>query len=374
MHTYLSGLNLLNFKNYDELSIRFCSKINCITGNNGTGKTNILDAIYYLSLCKSCFTNVDTQNIRHNEDFFTLQGEYQKGEKIDNIYCGVKSGHKKILKRNGKEYERLSDHIGLLPLVMISPADSMLITEGSEERRKFIDSVLSQFDPTYLNDLLRYNRALLQRNQLLKDFDLKNWYDPDMVDMWDEQLIETGIRIHETRKIFFNEINDVFQRYYNFISEGKEDVSLTYESQLLESDFKDILKESLDKDRKVLYTTVGIHKDDIEFSLGSHSIKRIGSQGQQKTFLVSLKLAQFEYIKNKSSQYPILLMDDIFDKFDSQRVNKIVKLASRDDFGQIFITDTNYHRMEEVLNEIGGEFMLFDIDNREVTLKLHNTR
>jgi DNA replication and repair protein RecF len=362
MHTWLSKLTLFNFKNYSDATLAFCPKINCFTGDNGTGKTNILDAIYYLSLCKSCFSTIDTQNIKHNETFFTIQGEYHKNEKTENIYCGVKTGSKKIFKRNGKEYDRLSDHIGFLPLVLISPSDSSLILEGSEERRKFIDSVLSQFDHQYLDDLLRYNRTLLQRNLLLKDFDQKRWFDPDMLEMWDEQLIDTGIRIFEKRKIFIEGLIPVFQNFYEFISEGKEKVNVSYQSQLLENNFASLLDASLEKDRRILYTSCGIHKDDILLKLGDHPIKRIGSQGQQKTFLVSLKLAQFEYIRNQSKEFPILLLDDIFDKFDAHRVNKIIELVSRNDFGQIFITDTNSQRMQEILQSIAGENILFLLD------------
>jgi DNA replication and repair protein RecF len=365
MHTWLSKLTLLNFKNYSDAMLAFCPKINCFTGDNGAGKTNILDAIYYLSLCKSCFSNTDTQNIRHNEEFFTIQGEYIKNEKTENIYCGVKTGSKKLFKRNGKEYDRLSDHIGFLPLVMISPSDSSLILEGSEERRKFIDAVLSQFDHEYLDDLLRYNRALLQRNLLLKDFDQKRWFDPDMLEMWDEQLIDTGIRIFEKRKIFIEGLIPVFQDYYEFISEGKEKVDVSYESQLFENNFAALLDASQEKDRRILYTSCGIHKDDILLKLGDYPIKRIGSQGQQKTFLVSLKLAQFGYISKQSKEFPILLLDDIFDKFDAKRVNKIIELVSRDDFGQIFITDTSSERMQDILQHIMGENILFLLDGED---------
>ncbi|HEX2936845.1 MAG TPA: DNA replication/repair protein RecF [Bacteroidales bacterium] len=373
MHTSLNKLTLLNFKNYADAALTFCPKINCFTGNNGTGKTNILDAIYYLSLCKSCFTTTDTQNIKHNEDFFTIQGEYAKNEKTENVYCGLKQGSKKIFKRNGKEYDRLSDHIGFLPLVMISPSDSSLILEGSEERRKFIDAVLSQFDHQYLDDILRYNRALLQRNLLLKDFDQKRWFDPDMLEMWDEQMVDTGTRIFVKRKEFIEGMIPVFQNFYEFITEGKEKVNLSYESQLFDTELSSLLAVSQDKDRRVLYTTCGIHKDDIVLKLGDYPIKRIGSQGQQKTFLVSLKLAQFEYIRKQSKEFPILLLDDIFDKFDEKRVNKIIELVSRADFGQIFITDTSSERMHEILQQINGSHLLFLLDGEDITVTQINT-
>jgi DNA replication and repair protein RecF len=248
---------------------------------------------------------------------------------------------------------------------MISPSDSSLILEGSEERRKFIDAVLSQFDHEYLDDLLRYNRALLQRNLLLKDFDQKRWFDPDMLEMWDEQLIDTGIRIFEKRKIFIEGLIPVFQDYYEFISEGKEKVDVSYESQLFENNFAALLDASQEKDRRILYTSCGIHKDDILLKLGDYPIKRIGSQGQQKTFLVSLKLAQFGYISKQSKEFPILLLDDIFDKFDAKRVNKIIELVSRDDFGQIFITDTSSERMQDILQHIMGENILFLLNGED---------
>ncbi len=366
MHTYLHKLTLLNFKNYEEASLEFSCKINCLVGNNGIGKTNILDSLYYLSLCKSFFPNSDSHNIRHGEEFFMIQGEYQRDEKAENIYCGVKLGQKKLFRRNGKEYERLSEHIGLLPLVMISPADSSLIIDGSEERRKFIDSVISQFDNQYLDDVMRYNRAVVQRNMLLKDFARSNRFDADMIEIWNDQLIATGLRIYEKRKFFITDIIPVFQQYYEFVSGGTEKVELAYESQLFEGDFADLLNKSIEKDRKLQYTSIGVHKDDLTLQLGNHPIKRVGSQGQQKTFLVSLKLAQFDYIKLKSGNVPILLLDDIFDKFDANRVNKIIQLTANDNFGQIFITDTNSERMSNVLKQINSDYRLFHISEKEI--------
>ena len=362
MQTHLRSLTLLNFKNYEEASLQFCPKINCLVGKNGIGKTNVLDAIYYLSLCKSAFNAVDVQNIRYGQDFFVLQGEYSKAEKTEQINCGVKSGHKKVFKRNGKEYEKLSDHIGLLPLVIISPSDSNLILEGSDERRKFMDGVLSQFDRQYLDDLMRYNRALTQRNLLLKDFAQKNWFDPDMLELWNEQLITTGKRIFEKRRIFIQQLIPVFQHYYEFVSGGNEEVELAYESQLLEGDFSELLTNSVDKDRRILYTSVGVHKDDLILKLSKYPIKRVGSQGQQKTFLVALKLAQFDYIKQQTDEFPILLLDDIFDKFDANRVGKIINLVASSNFGQIFITDTSQERMGEILKQMEGDYKLFQIN------------
>jgi DNA replication and repair protein RecF len=312
-------------------------------------------------LCKSYFSGIDIQHIKHGQDFFVVQGEYLRDNKIENVYCGVKTGHKKVFRCNGKEYERLSEHIGLLPLVMISPADGSLILYGSDERRKFIDSVLAQFDHEYLDDLMRYNKSLHQRNQLLKDFAQKNRFDEDLIEMWNEQLVSTGQKIFEKRRFFINDLIPVFQYYYEFVSGGKEKVQLTYESQLFDNDFSKLLTGSITKDRKVLFTTVGIHKDDLALKLDDYPIKRVGSQGQQKTFLVALKLAQFDYIKLHSGISPLLLLDDIFDKFDKHRVNKIIKLTASANFGQIFITDTNAERLKDILTQLAGEYKLFRI-------------
>lgn len=368
MQTHLRHLTLLNFKNYEEASLEFCSKINCLVGDNGIGKTNVLDAIYYLSLCKSAFNAIDTQNIRYGQDFFMIQGEYSKADKTEQINCGVKSGHKKAFKRNSKEYDKLSDHIGFLPLVIITPSDSSLILDGSEERRKFMDAVLSQFDHQYLDDLMRYNRSLAQRNLLLKDFAHKNWFDADMLDMWNEQLQATGTRLFEKRRVFIQELIPVFQHYYEFVSGGTEEVELAYESQLFDGEFAQLLVNAADKDRRIQYTSVGIHKDDLVLKLSGYPIKRTGSQGQQKTFLVALKLAQFDYIKQQTSEYPILLLDDIFDKFDASRVAKIIKLVASTNFGQIFITDTSYERMSTILAQMGGEYKLFRINKEGIDI------
>ncbi len=361
MHTCLRKLIILNFKNYEEASLEFDSKINCFVGNNGIGKTNILDAIYYLSLCKSFFSGTDHQNLKHNQEFFVIQGEYLRQEQPENIYCGVKIGQRKVFRRNGKEYERLSNHLGLIPVVMISPSDSSLILEGSEVRRKFIDVVLSQFDNQYLEYILRYNRALVQRNQILKDSEQNVRIDSELLNIWNEQLINNGNFIFEKRKSFINSLIPVFQHYYDFISDGTELVDLKYHSQLSEESYTDLLEKSIDRDLKFQFTTTGIHKDDLLLQLGNYPIKRIGSQGQQKTYLVALKLAQFDFIKMQSKLHPILLMDDIFDKFDESRVNKIIQLVSSSDFGQIFISDTSVERMGGILEKIGTSYRLFHI-------------
>ena len=311
---HLNKLSVINFKNYFEKEMQFSSKINCFVGNNGVGKTNLLDAIYYLSFCKSYFNSVDSQNINHDNDFFVIQGEFLKSDLIENIYCGVKRNERKHFKRNDKEYTKLSDHIGLIPLVMISPSDKIIIIGGSEERRRFINNVITQFDKEYLGDLIKYNKAIISRNKLLKDFAKSSSFNYEVIEIWDEQIIPLGERIFNKRNDFIEKFLPVFQKYYEFISLNNEIINLTYESHLSGNDFRKLLNDSIDRDRILQYTSKGIHKDDLIFNLSDYPIKKMGSQGQQKTFLISLKLAQFEFISQISQQKPILLLDDIFDK------------------------------------------------------------
>ncbi len=360
---FIRELSVMNYKNFGEATLSFSRKLNCFIGNNGVGKTNLLDAIYYLSFCKSYFNNPDSQNVRHLEDFFALQGKYEVDGTNEEIHCGFKNGQKKKIRRNKKEYERFSDHIGLLPLVMISPSDSVLIQGGSEERRRFMDSVISQYDRTYLEWLVRYSRALQQRNTLLKEVAGQSKIDPDIFAIWDDQLVHLGQKIHAKRTGFLQELLPVFQKYYTLISGGNEVVSLEYGSQLNDREFDVLLAESFVKDRMLQFTTTGIHKDDLELKLGGYPIKRLGSQGQNKTYLIALKFAQFDFIRSLNSIKPILLLDDIFDKLDSGRVEQIVKLVSDDHFGQIFITDTNREHLDGILKQAGGEdFRIFVVD------------
>jgi DNA replication and repair protein RecF len=359
----LQDLSLINFKNYGEVDLQFSPKINCFIGQNGVGKTNLLDAIYYLSMCKSYLNPIDSQNIKYEEDFFVIQGNYIYKDSKESIYCGIKRNKKKQFKRNKKEYQKLADHIGLLPIVMISPMDNNLILDGSDERRKFIDGVISQYDKEYLDNLIKYNRALAQRNKLLKDFYQLRNFDEDTLDIWDEQLAVFGEKIHTVRVKFVEELIPIFQEYYTRISGNNEQVQLVYDSQLFEGEYRELLKNAQGKDRIVQHTTVGIHKDDLILTLQKYPIKKAGSQGQQKTYLVSLKLAQFDFIKQISGIKPILLLDDIFDKFDRQRVRQILELVAENHFGQIFITDTNQDRLETILEEVKIPFNLFLIDS-----------
>ncbi|MBS3768857.1 MAG: DNA replication/repair protein RecF [Bacteroidales bacterium] len=365
---YLKSLYLTNFKNYYQVDLTFSSKMNCFIGANGVGKTNLLDAIYYLSMCKSYINPVDSQNIRYNEEFAVLQGEFMRLEKIEKIYCSIHKAKKKTFKRNKKNYRKLSEHIGLLPVVMISPIDGNLISGGSEERRKYLDRVISQYDKAYLEKLIRYNRALNQRNQLLKDFAKRDYFNPETLDIWDEQLISLGSDIYEKRQQFTRELVPVFQTFYNTISGDREKVGLEYSSHLQKEGLRKLLTDNMEKDRILQYTTTGVHKDDLNLTIEGHPIKKSGSQGQQKTFLVALKFAQFEFIKKIKDLPPVLLLDDIFDKFDQQRVEQIIHLVSDDNFGQIFITDTSEEKLLNILSQRNIDYRLFRVkESGEIT-------
>ncbi len=363
---YLKKLSLVNFKNYEETELEFSPKINSLVGNNGVGKTNILDAIHYLSLTKSFFNNIDSISIRHDEEYFIINGTFIRGEGEDQIYCAFQKQKQKVLKKNGKEYQKLSDHVGKYPVVMISPADNALISEGSEERRKFLNKIISQYNPEYLDSVLKYSKALQNRNRLLKDFKLSGKFDNDALTIWDSQLVKYGTYVFRERENLVNELIPVFQENYSMISSGKESVKLSYRSHLSEGDFAEALASSVAKDRFLEYTTIGIHKDDLLLEMNGHSVKSLGSQGQQKSYLVALKLAKFEYIKQKSGIAPILLLDDIFDKFDAGRVEQIIKLVGNHRFGQIFITDTHQSRLHEILSSHNTHYKLFRISNNSV--------
>jgi len=359
---FLKKLSLTNFKNYTEAAVEFSAKINCFIGNNGEGKTNLLDAIHYLSFCKSFFNSIDYQNIRHGTDFFAIHGTYSRnGDTPETISCIQKLNQKKIFKQNTKEYDRLSDHIGLYPLVMISPYDRDLINDGSEVRRRYIDSVMSQFDKVYLNELINYNKVLAQRNALLKYFGETQTFSQESLDIWNQKMVSLGITIFETRRKFIAEFMPVFSHYYELISDGREKVGITYESQLLQGDFYQLLQQAGEKDRYARYSTVGVHKDDLIFEIDGYPVKKYGSQGQQKSFVVAIKLAQFEYTRNLKGYNPLLLFDDIFDKLDDNRVEQLIKLVSADSFGQVFITDTQRYRIEKIVNRHEIDYRIFEI-------------
>lgn len=357
----LENLSLLNYKNFETVSFQFDSKINCLVGNNGVGKTNVLDAIYHLSFGKSYFNPLTVQNIKHGEDFFVIEGNYTKKNREEKIIVSAKRGHKKVIKRNGKSYNRFSEHIGFLPLVIVSPTDRDLIMEGSDTRRKFIDGVISQGDSNYLQTLLNYNKVLTQRNSLLKYFAINNTYNQETLDIYNLQLHDLGTTIFEKRKEFLEEFMPIFLKRYQSISNSKESVTLTYKSQLNEKELLVLLEENSAKDKITQYSNYGIHKDDLNFEIEEHPIKKFGSQGQQKSYLIALKLAQFDFIKAHSKVNPILLMDDIFDKLDELRVAQIISLVKNEDFGQLFISDTHSNRTENVIKKIHQSYKMFKL-------------
>lgn len=358
---FLKKLSLINYRNLETKEFDFDSKINCFVGDNGVGKTNVLDAIYHLCLGKSYFNPIATQNITHGKDFFVLEGDFEKEGRKEKIVCSLKRGAKRIMKRNGKLYDRLSDHIGLLPLVIISPADRDLILEGSETRRKFMDSVISQSNPEYLRNLIKYNKLLAQRNSLLKYFALNHTFNPETLEVYNEQLHPLGTYIYDKRKEFLEEFIPIFSEQYQAISGGNEEVNLSYNTSLTKRPLIDLLQENLEKDRALQYTSTGIHKDDLVFEIKGYPIKKFGSQGQQKSFLIALKFAQFRLIKQKEKTTPILLLDDIFDKLDEQRVAHIIGLVEDENFGQIFISDTHPERTENVVRAIHQSYKIFKL-------------
>lgn len=363
---YLKSLSLINFKNYQEAELKFSPTINCFTGNNGAGKTNLLDAIHYLSLCKSYFNSIDSQQIRDDADFFMLQGQFEKQDREELISCAVKRNQKKQFRRNKKEYDRLADHIGLFPVVMISPYDISLILEGSEERRRFIDNALSQTDAQYLDELIAYNKALANRNSLLKAFQLNGRSDDDLLEIFTEKLIQLGKQIYRKRQLFMEIFTGLFTAHYLFISEEAETVSLAYHSQLHDSDYESGMTASLQRDRIAERTNFGIHKDDLEFRIRAMPLKKFASQGQQKSFLIALKLAHYSYLKMKTGIKPILLLDDIFDKLDDSRIRQLMQMVVQDEFGQIFVTDTNREKVERVFREIDREINIISVHSGSI--------
>lgn len=362
----LRRLSILNYKNIAEADLTFSPKINCLIGMNGEGKTNLLDAIHFLSLCKSSTTSQDSLVIQHEQPFLALQGWYEADDGTpEEIHCGIKRGQKKVMRRGGKPYKRFAEHIGLIPLVFVSPEDHLLIGGGSEERRRFMDIVISQYCPPYLEALMRYNRALQQRNTLLKQEDPAP--DPEILSLYEEQMAQDGTYIYQRRKEYIEEFLPVFQRYYTFVSNDREQVELRYVSHGDRGNLLEVIQRDRHKDLAVGYSLHGIHKDDLEMSLGGYPIRREGSQGQNKTFLIALKLAQFDFLRRTGSRTtPLLLLDDIFDKLDAQRVEQIVKLVASEDFGQIFITDTNRDHLDSILRHSQSDYRIFSVEGGRI--------
>ena len=373
----LNRLSIINYKNIQEATLTLSPKMNCFIGPNGTGKTNLLDAVYYLSFCRSAYTSVDSQVIRHDQDFFVVEGDYTDdrgmlGEDQDelrklSIYCGMKRGTKKHFKCNKKEYKRLSQHIGLIPLIFVSPADTYLVDGGGEERRRLMDMVISQYDNLYLDALNRYNKALQQRNTLLK---MEEEPDLELMRIWEEQMAAEGEVIYQKRSAFVQELIPVFQQIYQQISNDRESVSLRYVSHGQRGPLLEVIQRDRMKDRAVGYSLHGVHRDDLEMLLGDYPMRREGSQGQLKTFVIAMKLAQFSFLKRTCSQTtPLLLLDDIFDKLDAHRVERIVSLVASKEYGQIFITDTNREHLDKILQANSFDYQLFSVHDGEVTVR-----
>ncbi|MBP3849569.1 MAG: DNA replication and repair protein RecF [Prevotella sp.] len=360
----LRKLSILNYKNIAEATLELSPKMNCFIGRNGMGKTNVLDAIYYLSFCRSAGNPIDSQVIRHEEPFFMLEGNYDEDLCIS---VAMKRGTKKHFKRNKKEYKRLSEHIGLIPLVVVAPSDTLLIEGTSEERRKLMDMVISQYDRSYIDALARYNNAHQQRNTLLKMEDEEP--DPLLMQLWEEQMAESGEELYQKRKAFVDELEPIFQDYYQRISGGQERVGLSYVSHCQRGPLLEVIQRDRMKDRAVGYSLHGVHRDDLEFTLDGHPMRREGSQGQNKTYVIALKLAQFDFLKRTASQTtPLLLLDDIFDKLDAERVEQIVRLVSSDSFGQIFITDTNRDHLDQILRSSALDYRIFHVENGKINV------
>ena len=360
---YLKKLSLINFKNIREENLEFRPGINCFVGDNGAGKTNVIDAVYFLSMCKSSLAMTDGQSMRHGSDFFLLDGQYlTDGGRSESVVCAFARKGGKTLKRNGKEYERLSDHVGLIPVVIVSPADTMLISDAADERRRYLNGFISQLDRAYLQALVRYNAVLGERNRLLKIS-----RDEQMLCIYDRQLVEQGGIIHRKRSEIAALLEPEVARYYRHLSSDREQVTLEYRSELNDTPFEELLLKSREKDFVNGFTTAGIHRDDLVLRIGGYPLRKYGSQGQQKSFLIALKLAQYALVAQAKGEKPILLLDDLFDKLDAGRVEQLIRLVSDDTFGQILITDCNPTRLKRILDKAGGDYTLFSVAEGAVT-------
>ncbi len=354
---YLRKLALLNFKNIAQGELTLCPGINCLVGDNGAGKTNFIDAVHYLSMCKSAFGMTDGQTIRHGEEFFMAEGAYTTDAgKSEQIVCSFSRKGGKILKRNGKEYERLSEHVGLIPTVVVSPADSTLISDAADERRRFLNAFISTLDRAYLHALVRYNSILAERNRLLKMHP-----DETMLSIYDQQLIEQGELIHARRKAYVEQLQPRVAQYYRQLSDDREQVELTYRSELNERPFGEVLQAARQRDFANEFTTSGIHRDDLVLRIGGYPLRKYGSQGQQKSFLIALKLAQYTLLSELLHEQPILLLDDLFDKLDGSRVEQLIRLVSDAQFGQILITDCNPTRLRTILDRAEAAYTLYEV-------------
>lgn len=364
----LENLTIVNFKNLVECQLDFSPNINCFIGNNGMGKTNVLDAIYYLSFVKSCSNVSDQLVLNHAADYMMLRGRYRRcGEPVE-VAMAYQKGKRKTLKRDGKEYKRFSQHIGLLPLVMVSPMDWDLIRGSGEERRRLMDQIIAQSNQEYLAHLIRYNKALENRNSLIK----QGMRDALLFETVEHQLHESGMAIHAARMQWIDEFTPIFMRYYNAIAGGAEQVRLELNSHLNDCPMRELLDRNRDRDMIVGYTTHGVHRDDINLLLDGHSMRKVGSQGQCKTYTIALRLAQYDFIKAQNTALPILLLDDIFDKLDANRVESIIKVVNDNRFGQIFITDTNRTHLDEIIKTLNNGYKIFVVNNGNCRLDEEN--
>lgn len=368
----LQKISIVNYKNIREASLELSPKINCLIGHNGAGKTNLLDAIYFLSFCRSAFYHQDSLAITHGQEFFVLEGEYSNDTDnanvdVEKIYCGLKRGTKKRFKRNGKEYKRLSQHIGLIPVIMVSPSDSILVDGGSEERRRLMDMVIAQYNPLYIDDLANYNKALQQRNALLKQ---EQEPDTSLMEILEMQMAETGERIYTQRQQYVEQMSPVLSEIYRKISGDKETVELNYVSHCQRGPLFDVISRDRYKDRAVGYSLHGIHRDDLEMHINGYPIRREGSQGQTKSFVIALKIAQFDFLRRThSNTTPLLLLDDVFDKLDASRVERIIDMVAGEGYGQIFITDTNRDHLDKILQRSEGDYKIFDVEDGTIALR-----
>ena len=360
---YLKALKLTNFKNYASQQLSFSRQLNCFVGKNGMGKTNLLDAIYYLCMCKNYSGLNDKKTVMHGGEFFRLEGIFEKDKQKEKVVAKVIPGKSKVIERNEIPYKKLMEHIGLFPVVMIVPDDTLLVNGGSEVRRKFLDNTLSQLDPLYLSQLVTYNRILKQRNTTLKQFAAEQYYDEKLIESYNAQLLGPGNSIFEMRTSFTKAFTPLFEAYYQKISGDKEKVSCEYFSQLLNENLETLLNQSEAKDRILQRTTCGIHRDDLKFYLGDYPLKNFASQGQLKSFVLALKLAQYEMLRTKKDMDPLLLLDDIFDKLDRFRVEHLITLLIENRFGQVFITDTHENRVQDIIEHFDSDFRKFVIES-----------
>lgn len=356
---YLKKLSLLNFKNIAQQELVFRPGINCLVGDNGAGKTNVVDAVHLLSMCRSALQMTDSQSVRHGTDFYLVEGEYlTDAGRREQVVCSYTRRGGKVLKRNGKEYERLSDHVGLLPAVIVSPSDAALICDAADERRRYLNAFISQLDRSYLTAVMRYNAVLAERNRLLK-----NRPDETVLEIYDRQMAEHGAVIHARRQEYAGRLRPLVGEFYRLLSGDREQVELIYRSELNDRPFDELLRAARQKDLANEFTTSGLHRDDLVLRIGGYPLRKYGSQGQQKSFLIALKLAQYVLVSEALGERPVLLLDDLFDKLDAGRVEQLIRLVSEDSFGQIVITDCNPTRLRRILDKAGGAYSLFTVEN-----------